>query len=319
MSNAWPNPFIEQRADPFILRHDTHYYFIASVPEHDRLEIRRADSIAGLRAATPVVVWRKPDSGPFSQLIRAPELHVINGEWVIYFAAAPACELQAGLLQHRMYALVCQDADPLRGDWQPCRRVFSHIDSLSLDATHFAHQGKHWYLWAQKDPAIPGHSNLYLAQLLNPWTIKGQPIMLSRPEYEWECAGFSVNEGPAAIRHGDRLFVTYSASATDENYCLGLLSIDVNADPMQIANWHKSARPVFGTSWHNRQYGPGQMSFTLDESGREVMVYHARNATDCGQHPFWDPDRHTRLKSFHWREDGTPDFGVPPADHTSAP
>lgn len=40
--NNWPNPFIEQRADPFILRHLSHYYFIASVPEYDRLEIRRA-------------------------------------------------------------------------------------------------------------------------------------------------------------------------------------------------------------------------------------------------------------------------------------
>lgn len=35
----WPNPFIEQRADPYILRHQDSYYFIASVPEYDRLEI----------------------------------------------------------------------------------------------------------------------------------------------------------------------------------------------------------------------------------------------------------------------------------------
>lgn len=34
--NQWPNPFIEQRADPFILRDGSHYYFIASVPEYDR-------------------------------------------------------------------------------------------------------------------------------------------------------------------------------------------------------------------------------------------------------------------------------------------
>lgn len=40
----WPNPFIEQRADPFILRDGCDYYFIASVPEYDRLEIRRANT-----------------------------------------------------------------------------------------------------------------------------------------------------------------------------------------------------------------------------------------------------------------------------------
>lgn len=82
-----PNPFIEQRADPYILRHDGQYYFIASVPEYDRLAIRRADSLEGLRDAEEVVVWRKPDTGPMSQLIWAPELHHIDGSWYIYFAA----------------------------------------------------------------------------------------------------------------------------------------------------------------------------------------------------------------------------------------
>jgi len=54
MSPTWPNPFIEQRADPFILRHEQHYYFVASVPEYDRLEIRRATTLADLRSAEPV-------------------------------------------------------------------------------------------------------------------------------------------------------------------------------------------------------------------------------------------------------------------------
>lgn len=85
--NQWPNPFIEQRADPFILRDGSHYYFIASVPEYDRLEIRRADSLEGLRTAAPVVVWHKPESGPMSQLIWAPEIHHLAGKWYIYFAA----------------------------------------------------------------------------------------------------------------------------------------------------------------------------------------------------------------------------------------
>lgn len=80
--NNWPNPFIEQRADPFILRHLNHYYFIASVPEYDRLEIRRAATLEGLRDAESVVVWRAPQSGPMSQLIWAPELHEIDGSGI---------------------------------------------------------------------------------------------------------------------------------------------------------------------------------------------------------------------------------------------
>ncbi len=102
----WPNPFIEQRADPYILRHEGQYYFIASVPQYDRLAIRRADSLEGLRDAEEVVVWRKPDTGPMSQLIWAPELHHVDGKWYIYFAATHTQALDAlGMFQHRMLRL----------------------------------------------------------------------------------------------------------------------------------------------------------------------------------------------------------------------
>jgi GH43 family beta-xylosidase len=312
----WPNPFIEQRADPFILRHQGEYYFIASVPEYDRLEIRRATTLEGLRDAPGVVVWRKPDSGPMSHLIWAPELHVIDGRWVIYFAAAHTQAFDTlGMFQHRMFVLECADSDPLQGQWVERGQLKTQFDSFALDATTFAHQGKQWYLWAQKDPTIPGNTNLYLAELENAWTIKGQPVMLSKPELEWECRGFLVNEGPAVIRHGEKLFVTYSASATDENYCIGLLWIDIKADPLEVANWHKSPQPVFTTSRENRQFGPGHNSFTQTPEGEDVLVYHARNYTEIEGDPLYDPNRHTRLKLIRWQENGMPDFGIPPADN----
>lgn len=312
----WPNPFIEQRADPFILRHQGEYYFIASVPEYDRLEIRRATTLEGLRDAPGVVVWRKPDSGPMSHLIWAPELHFIDGRWVIYFAAAHTQAFDTlGMFQHRMFVLECADSDPLQGQWVERGQLKTQFDSFALDATTFAHQGKQWYLWAQKDPTIPGNTNLYLAELENAWTIKGQPVMLSKPELEWECRGFLVNEGPAVIRHGEKLFVTYSASATDENYCIGLLWIDIKADPLEVANWHKSPQPVFTTSRENRQFGPGHNSFTQTPEGEDVLVYHARNYTEIEGDPLYDPNRHTRLKLIHWQENGMPDFGIPPADN----
>ncbi|PLL42411.1 alpha-N-arabinofuranosidase, partial [Klebsiella michiganensis] len=180
--------------------------------------------------------------------------------------------------------------------------------------TTFRHQGKRWYLWAQKDPEIKGNTNLYLAELANPWTLKGQPLRLSQPEFDWECRGFLVNEGPAVLFHGDKLFVSYSASATDENYCMGLLWIDVNADPLRPENWHKAPQPVFRTSYENRQYGPGHNSFTQTPEGEDVLVYHARNYTKIEGDPLYDPNRHTRLKRIRWQENGMPDFGIPAAD-----
>ncbi|CAI0985755.1 family 43 glycosylhydrolase [Serratia quinivorans] len=312
----YPNPLIEQRADPFILRHsDGYYYFTASVPEYDRLELRRARSLSELAQASPTVVWQKPQQGPMSHLIWAPELHFINGKWYLYFAAAHSPEIAGGLFQHRMFALECSAANPLTGDWVEKGRIYTHIDSFSLDATHFEHRGQHYYLWAQKDPAIPGNSNLYLAEMEDPWTLKGRPVMLSQPELPWETVGFSVNEGPAVITHGQRIFISYSASATDENYCLGLLWADIDSDITDAAQWHKLDQPVFRTSVKNRQFGPGHNSFTLDEQGRDILVYHARNYTEIERDPLYDPNRHTRVKPLEWDEEGMPVLGEPPADN----
>jgi GH43 family beta-xylosidase len=134
----WPNPFIEQRADPYILRHEGQYYFIASVPEYNRLAIRRADSLEGLPGAQEVVVWQKPDTGPMGNLIWAPELHPIDGKWYIYFAAAHTQALdRLGMFQHRMYALECADSDPLTGKWVEKGQIKTQYDTFALDATTF--------------------------------------------------------------------------------------------------------------------------------------------------------------------------------------
>ncbi|MCV5736951.1 alpha-N-arabinofuranosidase, partial [Escherichia coli] len=60
------NPIIEQRADPHIYKHtDGYYYFTASVPEYDRIEIRRAKTIAELDTTSELInAWYKPDTGP---------------------------------------------------------------------------------------------------------------------------------------------------------------------------------------------------------------------------------------------------------------
>lgn len=313
---SWPNPFIEQRADPFILYHEGLYYFIASVPEYDRLEIRCAATLEGLANAAAVVVWRKPDIGPMSNLIWAPELHHIDGKWYIYFAAAHTQALDdLNMFQHRMFVLECADRDPLTGQWREKGKIKTQFDTFSLDATIFHHQGKLWYLWAQKAPDIPGNSNIYLAEMESPWSIKGEPVLLSKPELPWECRGFLVNEGPAVVVHGERLFVSYSASATDENYCLGLLWVDMAADPGKAENWHKSPHPIFTTSHENKQFGPGHNSFTKTKEGNDVLVYHARNYTEIEGDPLYDPNRHTRLKTITWDDKGMPEFGIPPADH----
>ncbi len=314
--NVYSSPLIVQRADPYIYKHtDGYYYFTASVPAYNLIEIRRARTIEGLAHAAPRTIWRKHDEGPLSQLIWAPELHFTNGKWYVYFAASHTAELdENGMFQHRMYCLECDIADPMSGEenWIEKGQINTQFDTFALDATTFEAQGKLYYVWAQRDPEIKGNSNLYIAEMENPWTIKGDGVMLSKPEFDWETIGFWVNEGPAIIHRNGRYFMTYSASATDENYAMGMLTVKDDVDLLDANNWTKSQTPVFQSDLETKQFGPGHNSFTVAEDGiTDLMVYHCRDYTEIKGDPLYDPNRHTKVQSFTWNDDGTPNFGKP--------
>ncbi|WP_145029565.1 family 43 glycosylhydrolase [Paenibacillus sp. Y412MC10] len=314
-NETYNNPVVEQRADPWVYKHtDGYYYFTASVPEYDRIEIRRSKTLQGLGEAEPVVAWRKYETGPLSANIWAPEIHFIQGKWYIYFAAARTTETNDGLFDHRMYVLENDSANPLEGTWTEKGKIRTQWESFALDATTFEHNGVLYYVWAQKDPDIEGNSNLYISEMSNPWTLQGKQVMISTPEYPWEVIGFKVNEGAAVLKRNGRIFISYSASATDHNYCMGLLYADESADLLDPASWVKSPEPVFATNEENGQYGPGHNSFTVSEDGEDVIVYHARNYKEIIGDPLYDPNRHTRMQVFGWNEDGTPNFGVPVKD-----
>lgn len=314
MSHRWTNPVVEQRADPHLSRVEGRYWFTASVPAYDAIEIRAADSIAGLAAASPQVIWRAHASGPMSFHVWAPELHRIAGRWYVYFAAAERDDIW----KLRMYVLECVGDDPLTSPWIERGQIRTPEEGFSLDATPFEHQGKRYLCWAQKSP--PTESNLYLAELANPWTLATEPVVISRPELPWERIGFHVNEGPALLKRNGKVFIAYSAAATDANYCMGLLWADEHADLLDANSWHKSPTPVFCTDAATSQFGPGHNSFTTTPDGRtDLLVYHARNYRDIVGDPLNDPNRHTRVQAFGWRTDGFPDFGTPVADGPYTP
>src|SRR5690606_34047587 len=139
----------------------------------------RARTIAELPKAQPSAVWMKPVSGPFSDLIWAPEIHFRAQRWYVDFAAAPSREIRDDLFQHRMYAISTDAANPLDGCWTQPERIETGIDSFCLDATTFTHGGRLYYVWAQKDPEIAGNSNLYIALMETPTRLSSKPVRLS--------------------------------------------------------------------------------------------------------------------------------------------
>ena len=304
-------PWILQRADPYVYKHtDGTYYFTASIPAYDGIVLRHSDTLAGLKDAEEVRVWQKHDKGIMSEHIWAPELHYLDGKWYIYYAGGDIDDVWA----IRPYILECADQDPMTGNWVEKGKMtraeedeFS-FEAFSLDGTVFENRGKHYYIWAEKVGVGKQISNLYIAEMENPCKLKTVQVLLTTPDYDWERIGFWVNEGPAVIHHDGKIYMTYSASETGAAYCLGMLSISEDADLLDPAMWKKERYPVLETNAEKGIYGPGHNSFTEDEQGNPIMVYHARTEEKIEGNPLYNPNRHAMLMKLTWGEDGRPVF-----------
>lgn len=300
-------PFIPQRADPCILQKDGKYYFTASVPAYDRIVLRRADSLEGLRAADEKTIWRCHESGVMSRHIWAPELHFIDGKWVVYFAAGERDDKW----KIRPWTLVCSGGDPMTDPWEEAGQVkpqdeFSFQD-FSLDMTTFEARGRRYCVWAEKVGAGKKMSNLYIAEQNNALEMKTAQMLLSSPSYEWERRGFWVEEGPAFMRHDGKIFLAFSASDTGPAYCIGLLWAEEDADLMDISVWHKLNLPVMKTDAQKGIFGPGHNSFFTEKNGQIYMAYHARQYDEIIGDPLYDPNRHCFVMRLDWK-DGMPVF-----------
>lgn len=304
-------PWILQRADPYVYKHtDGTYYFTASVPAYDGINLRHADTLAGLQNAEEVEVWHKHEKGPMSEHIWAPELHYLNGCWYIYYAGSDVDDIWA----LRPYVLECKDEDPMTGTWTELGKmkaadedVFS-FEAFSLDATIFENKGEHYYVWAEKVGVGQQISNLYIARMERPDKLATVQVLLTTPDYDWERVNIWVNEGPAVLKKDGKIYLTYSASDTGPAYCIGMMSIDEDADLLDPKAWKKERYPVLETDEAKEIYGPGHNSFTKDEEGNDIMVYHARTESKIVGNPLYNPNRHAHLMKIQWDENSRPIF-----------
>lgn len=106
-------PWIMQRADPYVYHKDGFYYFTGSLPKYDGIALRRSESLKGLADAEETIVWKKHESGPMSEHIWAPELHYLDGRWYLYFAGGE----KEDIWKIRPYVLECEGQDPISDNW----------------------------------------------------------------------------------------------------------------------------------------------------------------------------------------------------------
>lgn len=310
------NPLLASGADPWVILHDGVYYYMNTTGTN--LTIWKTRDMTDLEHAEKRVVWTPPTDGPYAKEIWAPELHRLDGRWYIYFAADDGANRN-----HRIWVIENDAADPLEGHWSFKGKVADPSDKWAIDPTILDLRGAHYLLWSGWAGDSDGVQSLYIARLKNPWTIEGQRVLLSTPQYPWEKVGdftnavgkilpiphVDVNEGPEILEHGESIFLVYSASGCWTNYYeLGMLRLAASADPMNPASWTKSAKPVFWQNPEGGAYGPGHNAFFPSPDGRqEWILYHANPEPNegCGEH------RSVRAQPFTWNPDGTPEFGRP--------
>ena len=294
-------------ADPWVVEWEGQYFYTRTTGGDVRLS--RSPYLQDIVSNTRVL-WNPPTETPYGHNLWAPELHRVNDKWYMYVAADDGVDAN-----HRMYVLEGNSQDPM-GTYSFKGQISIPENRWAIDGTVFEHGDKDYFIWSGRTYGstsdIGGSQSLYIAEMSNPWTLTGERVRISTPQYSWERHGHAVNEGPQILRNGDDVFLTYSASGfyTPE-YALGLIEFDGD-DPLQASSWNKHNQPVFTQG--NGVEGTGHASFVKSPDGTEDwMVYHGREEGQDGR-KLW-------IKPFTYGPDGLPDFGEPvaPGEAIAAP
>ncbi|MGI4751629.1 MAG: glycoside hydrolase family 43 protein [Janthinobacterium lividum] len=309
---TFTNPLLPSGADPYSFYKNGYYYYTNTL--QDSLVLWKTKNLADLKTAQHKTIWVPPPGTAYSKEIWAPEFHFIKGRWYAYFAADDGSNNH-----HRTYVLENTSPDPFQGKWVFKGKVAAPSDKWSIDSDVFEQNGQLYMVWAGWEGDVNGCQNIYIAKMKNPWTIVGKRVMLSTPTYVWERNGdlhnagnpshVDVNEGPQFLKHGNKIFIIYSASGCwTDFYALGMLTASAKSNLLKPASWKKSTRPVFKQSPENGVYAPGHNSFFKSPDGKEDWIlYHANSepGQGCGL------ERSPRAQRFTWRKNGMPDFGLP--------
>jgi GH43 family beta-xylosidase len=303
------NPICEH-ADPWIVQFQGQYLACFSEADHG-ISVQKSDRFTAF--GPDHLVWIAPATGPASKEIWAPELHLLNGRWYIYFAASDGQNKN-----HRAWVLESAGLDPfgpytLHGPlYTGDNSDLSANNRWAIDLTVFQSANRLYAIWSgwQDDQDV---QFLYIAPMKDPTTMAAPRVRLCRnDDFLWERVdesprGRGLNEGPEILQHNGRTFLAYSCSGSWQPfYKIGLLELKPGTNPLQPANWIKYPKPAFEST--PLTYGVGHNSFVKSPDGTEDwLIYHAKLDRQDG----WR--RAVFAQPFTWSADGFPEFGRPVA------
>ncbi|MHC2999623.1 family 43 glycosylhydrolase [Microbacterium sp. HJ5] len=312
-------PLLPNRADPHVLRYTlpngekTWLYIATDDSGQDEFFIRQADTIAGLGSAPDNRILGYGLSGTSTNAqLWAPELHVVDGDLYILFAAnANSANSWTGVQSYTMR--LKPGGNPLvRADWESPQRVVdaagqpltTYGTGITLDMTHFEDAGKDYVAWSERVVApSTGPAVLKIAEVApsttGPWRLTSPRSTFVYPDKGWSTNTSPVAEGPFVIQRDGKVMITFSGSNIDWTYAVGLATATSGANLLDPASWKVSDHAiwsyegVFANNW-----GPGHNSYTYDDDGNLINVFHAK-ATQNGT-------RDSGVRMVYFRQDGSP-------------
>jgi GH43 family beta-xylosidase len=283
-------------ADPWIIFHGGFYYYSESRHRHQIL-IRRSRSIAGISLDPGTCVWTAPSHGLNSDNLWAPELHLIDGKWFIYYAADDGHDDN-----RRIWVLECESSDP-RGAYR-CRGKLN-TGGWATEATILAlDDGRKYFIWSGWPGRRNSQQNIYVAGMRDPVTLLTPRVLIAEPDQAWERVAMPICESPQVLKRNDHIFVVYSASGSwTPDYCLGLLH-NKTRDVLNPDAWVKHG-PVFRRTEQVWNVGHCSFAKSLCQS-EDWLIYRSKS----NRLPDWE-HRDVQAAPFTWTSDGFPEFDLP--------
>lgn len=280
--DCFANPLFMGGSSPSAVYYGGKYYYTHET--NDMIWLWESSDITDMKHAVCREVWRPVEPDGMHNLW-APEIHRINDRWYIYYAAD-----DGNTDNHQIYVLENEAPTPFEGKFvQKGPIVTNPVWNWGIHASTFVHEGVQYLIWSgwPRRRIMEETQCIYIARMKNPWTLEGERVMLSRPEYSWERQWVNpdgsrtaypiyVNEAPQMFRSkdGKTLILYYSASGCwFPYYCVGMLTADAGADLLNPASWHKADKPVFHSSPQDSIWGPEAFRSSLRPMRRSGICF----------------------------------------------
>ncbi|MCR4660375.1 MAG: glycoside hydrolase family 43 protein [Clostridia bacterium] len=257
--------------DPYVIFYQGKYYTLMSY--ENKLWLKVTDRLEDILNAEMHVIFTP--EGEYSQCIWAPELHIIDDIPYIYVTMS----IEYGKPQH-MFVLTTE-SKKIDDNYKVISYLRHGDDAWAIDGTILKKDKKIYYIYsAFGEYGGELFQALYIAEMENPYTLKGEAKLLTKSKLDWEMHGCNgkdrpyVTEGPFALYKNNDIYVVYSSSGCwTDYYCLGLLKFK-GGDILSSENWEKYPHAILDNS--SGFVAPGHASFIQnDPSGVEYCIFHA--------------------------------------------